>query len=1085
MFTASDLYLASGTGTVFNAWIPYVTKHDTSSFYNWEQDNLPLYDLEDRTNLLWEKLGFPIANGFSGIPGIMFAVSADAPFAGESSGIIFKSVSSVINILPEVITLPIIIEVANFGSLGELNLNNLKFKDNGGLEIINRNFSKLYANPTNTNQYTAYVANATVSSTDGWGTLRNASCISISSRISSALATDFTSVEARYEGKNILYVNRVPGINTGSPGGTGSSLFSLHWDTAVDSGDNFMQTDSSAFSIKTSIGYDSTKDLTISSYDFIPYNALLGSYDGTSVRRRTTAASFNTRWSGYVYGNWFTKVKIKNCNGPIYIRNFAVDGGTGYAGTLMHNTDNGFEIDNSRIVLENALACRCKEVGFRISNSDITIMRGIVGIRNYTLTDFQTRSPYKSAGLRAINSNINLSASPYVSGGDFQIQFTKNAIGMELFNSRWRGGQSRSEVLQTSALTYLQAFYNTDTGIKVNGSYLEVPGRIDVYDNGNIGLAATNSEIVFNELTAEYNLNYGIFADNSHLRYNQDLYKYTKLDANDPDGQVNLRNNGVNIQLEKSDLLYTEGNSLPDKYGQFYVSGSLGVSLDSNGNKTSLPNIQLFNGSNFKTIHNRIANNQNIQVTTPIYGILLSLRNNSKATLIGTKECINTLIGPNNYSDQPHVAAIAADNASIIELQGPTVIVDAGIDLLAENNSIINLSPPRDVHGNLLVSSFNLSDPDNHTKVELHSTRACIVVNKNSILNAQDLGSYNVIWPTAQASAGDYNYLNSNSTASLVSGGYLQFYPNGQDADIISTSSGRYNAADYNPGLFASPTVPAHNYLLLDPTAATSNADILAYSTGGMCVRVMNGSIANVKNVNFPCGWDNTSGILYDASGGNCDLLRIWNIGSDSELEASYFSVSGLYPSLAGYYGPSAVYSTSAGVLSGAPVWVPDTGILSVLDHYGASGSNVGTNYGPFRIYVSVDGPAKFLNYYNGSGLIYNSAYQTWSQGYNPSGSVSAAPQVSGYYKNLTTSTFLTTSSMIDPGYRSRIRLDQSAADSFSNAKNGALARSGRVPFCTIYRSSIDEGGEGFDTTAPGHGIGLLSVNIFDLSRDN
>jgi hypothetical protein len=347
----------------------------------------------------------------------------------------------------------------------------------------------------------------------------------------------------------------------------------------------------------------------------------------------------------------------------------------------------------------------------------------------------------------------------------------------------------------------------------------------------------------------------------------------------------------------------------------------------------------------------------------------------------------------------------------------------------------------------------------------------------------EDLGAVNSYWPTSQLSAIDYNYADEFGIASSVSGGYMQFYPNGQESDIITASAGRYNIETYSS--FTASPVLTNNYLLIDWANATAPAEILKISTGGMCVRALNGSKVKVKNVHFPTGWDNTSGILYDASSGNCNMLRIWNIGPDSQLEASYCIVSGVYPSLAGYYGPSAVYLSGTSPASAVPSWVPDTGVLSVLDSYGASGSTAGTNYGPFRIYVSVDGPSKFLNYYTSAGLYYNAAYQAWAQGYNPSGPLSATPAVSSYYQDLTTSVFKTTSAMVDPGFRDRIRLDQSAADMFANAKNGALAKSGRVPICTIYRSSTDTGSEGFDTSAGGYGIGLLSVNTFDLNRNN
>ena len=1083
-FTTSDLYLASGTGTLYNQWVPYVTKHDTSSFYNFEQDNLPLFDLEDRTNELWEKLGHPIQNGFSGIPGVMFAVSADAPFAGESSGIIFKSVSAVIATLPEVITYPIIIEVASFGALGELNLQNIKFKDNGGLEIINRNFSNVLALSPD-GLVAKLQSPRSLSSMDVFNTLHNASCLSISA---SVFSSTITGGDSRMTSNNVLCVTRSYGGTTNNP--PTSALLVIRFGAAAFE-DNAGTTGKYTFGAGSSVGYDSTYDLTVSSYDIIPTNALAGTVNTTTVRRNNNFDDATiTPYAGVLYGNWFSKVSIKNCNGPLYIRNFAVDGGNGTVTTLVHTTLNGYEIDNSTVVIENALATRCKQTGFRISNSDVIFNRSIIAIRNYTLTDYQTRNDYKSTGIRCLNSNITVSSSQYVSGSNAVIHASWNKYGIELFNSRWLGGHSRKTYSNTSSMTHIQTCYNNDSGFKLNSSYLEVPGRLDCHNNS-IGLESINSQIKLNEGTFEYNGSYGLKAEGSHIEYNQDLNRYAQPNANEPEGHMHMKNNGVNLLLDKSDLFYIDGNSLNSKYGQFYVYQTFGVAVDANGQKTSLPNMQVFNGSNLRIIKPYIYNRQTALATTlPIYGILAAVKNNSKATFVGTAGTsvgsvlgISVFIGPPNYSQQKHTAGIFADNASIVEFQGPTLICNNGVGVLAENESIINFNPPKDVHGNLLISSFDLSNALNHSKIEIHSTRACVVANKNSVINMHDLGSYTTIWPVSATSSTDYNLNNTFGIASAVSGGYMQFYPNGQEDSTVS--AGRADINVNHAGIIASPIMPANGNILIDTTTATANASILGISTGGMCVRVMNGSIINVKNVNFPTGWDNTSGILYDSSGGNCDLLRIWNIGADSEMEASFLSVSSLYPSLAGYYGPSAVYISGAGPASAAPSWVPDTSTLSVLDDYGTSGSTIGKNYGPFRIYVSVDGPAKFLNYYTPAGLIYNGAYQAWSQGYNPSGSLSAAPQVSGYYKDLNVSTFKTTSAMIDPGYRSRIRLDESAADTFANSKNGAYVKSGRVPFCTIYRSGIAEGGEGFDTSAAGHGLGLLSVNIFDLSRVN
>ena len=72
VFLHNDFYTASGSVKLYDCWTDKVTKHDTSSFYNWEEDNLPIYDLEERTYYLWEKVGHPT----SSIPGVVLVVSA-------------------------------------------------------------------------------------------------------------------------------------------------------------------------------------------------------------------------------------------------------------------------------------------------------------------------------------------------------------------------------------------------------------------------------------------------------------------------------------------------------------------------------------------------------------------------------------------------------------------------------------------------------------------------------------------------------------------------------------------------------------------------------------------------------------------------------------------------------------------------------------------------------------------------------------------------------------------------------------------------------------------------------------------------
>lgn len=1069
-FVETDLYLASGTASLYNSWTEYVTKFDTSSFYNWEQDNEPLYDLDERTHYLWEKLGYPIANSFSGIPGIMLSVSADANFAGESSGTIFKSVSSVINALPEVITYPIIIEVANFGSLGSLELNNLKFKDNGGIEIINRNFSKVYGKSSDGNKSTIRGANYYLSSIDLFNTLLNTKIVSLNSKVCSSVSV---SADTRWSRKNqIVYLNRAHAYSDAALAtGPGSSILSLGIN------DNTSIISPTSANMVNYVNYDVTYDLTLSA-DFQSQNLLNGTYmTGTTTNgetdgrvRNEVASVIDHPVTGYFYGNWFNSIKIQNCNGPVFIRNFAVDGASGQAGTLSHNTVNGYEIVNSKLTIENALAVRCKEAGFKFVNSDVVLNRGAVAMRNYTLNSSNSRSSYKSAGFRLINSNVTLSTSPYVSGVEEIIHATKNYYGIELINSNWSGGTARKDTV-SSGVNFIQAFHNT-VGIKADNSVIEIPGRLDTHTN-DIGLDLVNSKLQMNECTVEYNQSHGVRSNNSDISYNQSLNQFSKVNAIDTDGQYYFNRNGCHLTLNNSKIAYTEAVDIPNKYGMFYMKYCTGTDLPTGGD-TTVPSFRVINNSVAKLIRPYIKTFDTLIMDYSIYGLLATALNNSKIIFIGDGSKITYLQGPNGVTN--NTANIYAGNHSTVEFQGPTLIGNAGVGVLAEDNSVINFNPHKNDYGNILQQEFNLSSASNHTIVEIHAIRSCLVANRNSVINMEDLGSMHSFW-TGTINA-DTPY--SQDIQLYTSGGYMQFYPNGIGALASDNMRVVNGSIEQNNSVTT-------RYILLNPfNSATSISEINQISNGGMCVRAINGSIINVKNVHFPCGWDNTSGILYDASSGrNCDMLRIWNIGPNSYLNASYCSVSGMYPSLAGYYGPSAVYLSGNSIASAVPSSVPDTGRLSVLDHYGASGSASARNYGPFRLMVSVDGPAKFLNYYNNSQLIYNSAYQAYAQGYNPSGSLSAVPEVSAIYSDIgATSSFFTTSAFIDPSFRSRIRLDQSAADTFANAKNGALRRSGRIPFCTIYYSTGVSNSEGFDTLTIGSGQGLYSVNIFDLSRD-
>ena len=138
-FLENDLYLTRGPDDLVRGdWTSTVYKYDASSFYNWEQDNLPLYDLEERTELNWEQHGYPA----SSLVGMQLLVSG----SGEDTSPpykVFSTVSGALKMLPRVLRFPVIIEVATSGNLGNIDVQDFEFLDNGGLEIVNRGFAKI------------------------------------------------------------------------------------------------------------------------------------------------------------------------------------------------------------------------------------------------------------------------------------------------------------------------------------------------------------------------------------------------------------------------------------------------------------------------------------------------------------------------------------------------------------------------------------------------------------------------------------------------------------------------------------------------------------------------------------------------------------------------------------------------------------------------------------------------------------------------------------------------------------------------------------------------------------------------------
>jgi len=1169
-FLPYDLYLASGTATLINNWTDPVYKFDSSSFYNWEQDNLPIYDLEDRDDYLYEMAGYPA----SSVDGFMLTVSD----CGIDNKKVFPTISAAIGALPKKIRFPVIIEVCTSGQLGGLHLESKDFEGStAGIEIINRGFAKVLAGSSVAPSSYVFGTTTPASSITKIKSWQLSSTMLSSQSLGVSETVWVKNGAATNQEKSISWWNnftrsffQTPEWSRAAADTNRTVSISNHFGDANTAW--FSKTDTSSFDVST------YQDNSVSS-DMVITNGGTGS---VIQRAPMSTAGNKARATGFTYANALSGASIKDCTGKVYIRGFCVDGATGWevTSTGTQRTDVGFEIENSEVVVENCTATRCKNAGMEALNSNVTLNRGFIAFHNYELSSGGggylnvkvDRNP--TPGLRAINSNITLSAATVEDKSlpiDSPFSFYRNIVGVELQNSELvtpansRGGTGEAtnaagELADNTfgAQTIVgQSFYNVREGIKADNSLIETGYRLASFQN-KIGLKLNNSTCRLANVSVDFNLEGGVVANNSLFNYNKNGTGtgWTTAAFSPPTRFVG---NGQHIVLNSSQFIPTYvASGMAGLYKQFDLSGNHQV-INYGTKKNTLPAVVVDKGSYMQAVGSKSilstgllgADSTSYKADQAIKGSAFRVTNQSTLDLFGTSAYINTIVGPYDSTKQQKTAGLYSGNNSHIYVAGPTTIVQLGVDALAEDNSKIEFGPHHK-DGIIDPSGWGLQDPNCHTKVQLHATRACLVANKNSIVDMHDMGDYHARWASKYLSNVDYPTGNESTsgyqTSAYYSSGTMVFYPNPYFPYPAGT--GLKNTQSIYPTAESKVVAGTPTWTAI----ATNQTQVSGASVGGMCVRAVGDSQVNVKNVNFGAGWFNPSGPYYDVSSTQCEFLRIWNIADNSELHASYLSVDGLHPQdmSAAYHGPYAMWASAApgGAYSGAPSSTPDTSTLSVLDYFG-SGWNAGIDYpgagtygksgfqniGPFRLYVSPHPKAKFLGFpFTDTGqafipyignfptgtcssmgfhfgtqtttMKFGAPYQIIAQGYNPSSDCSATNNQGPNYNNVSAiyqdlgfsgyvttlpaknqqqnvaSSFYYTSGMLPYDSQSRIWLDESAMNTWANAKNGTLNTSGRKKICSFYESTTAYPGEAFYEANKGYGLGFGSANLFDLDRE-
>lgn len=1144
----TDVFVSGGPNDLYKCWTDKVSKFDTSSFYNWEEDNLPLFDLEERTHLLWERLGYPT----SAITGMSFIVSAGA--TETCNPLYFTSISSCLAALPEVINFPVLIEVASFGDLGSINLSNKIAGPRGAIEIVNRNFVKAFPLSEDTHLTTEISDGSTYQYANSLMPAASAIQLALDLGIAYPSIGFAASAAKMYSNDQLI-----------ASAGTADSRYAI-FTTTVYSRPYYLEDNnrlSVALASKNDVQpfqswnapgnwatdfnvYENNADAqdSISTYDASCINEYTGNEIVWATNRTYNGADALSPGVSVanVYFNKLSSISVVNCNLPLYIRNFCVDGG-GYNG----NVNNGITIKNSTVVLDSVSVSRCRKAGLHAENSDVTLIRGFNAYRNYSfdasgnrigtawndkVRSYKKQSSY-GAGIRLKNSHLTVSStydldrqvildslntnyplavasvSSLVSPPSWLYCLSKNDIGIDCENSTITGGKNEIDGVANATLRDASQFIfelNTECGIRAENATIENSGRLMFYGNY-IGVDANSSKLYFDVAHFRFNQKEALKLKNSYLQYNKDLYAPYSYAAPTYSQQTNryihqlsFLQNGTHILAENSILEPVNTLSMPTIYDMVMASASFGVT-DFSNEKFIKPAIIVDNNSKVELVKPLILDIL-LESNKASYGAAIAVTNNSELYLRGTSDKPTRIYGPANWGQQKNAAGLYAGNSSNIKISGPTVIARFGVDILADGSSKIDIIPHRDSNNNLLVDEYLLSSAANHTMVELHSSRACVVVDHDSVFNAEDLGDYRYSWAEGAYGSGilasSLDYLTTNSelaTSAYTYKGSLQFYPNPNDVNALSlTTHPTLNAYDGTTTFIQDTRM----YRFLTQIEGGEPTSLSAVTLGGMCLRALNGSKVNITNVNFPCGFWNPSALVYDASspvGADlfCNRLFIWNIADNSLLNANYLSVSGLHPVDAGYVGPSGVYGNT---VSSAPSSTPDTGILSILDYYGRR--TVGTyqnasatNFGPFRLYWSIDPAAHWLvtqtNFQ--SGLI----PQVFAQGYNFSGNCLASGSASSEYFSLLrnnngviqASGFYYPSSMVVSPNTIKAVLDESAANTFANAKHNSVGKSGLAKVVSMYYPYTEVYIGDSASSGKTWGEGLRSVNVFDLEKTN
>ena len=559
-------FSSTGGNNVLNRTYDESFLFDASTFYNWEQDNVPLAKLISRTNLLHQYAGYP---GEEFKPTTMTLSST----ADEANGI-YDNMDDIIARIPNRLSFPLLIELCDYGDLGKLVINDVTTVGQGQLEIRNQNYGfgasavtkTVSAVPTLGGAYSTAKLGDQITNPSGTTLAFSALCKIHTPNDTSALQGSIKAAssvrlgevfynETALEQKDPVTKNYFTTVFAQKSPDTNNETDRLYFSKGVT-----MATNEVGINPYTR-GQDNTivSGTVATRTDFAPRTES-GYGENLEIRRvqldddnEAVATYGKNRLSVALYGNYFRGVTVKNCNGDIKFTNICVDGASGTdrdASFLMsHNTEHGFDINSSDVILQNTAVCRTRNTGYRFRNSEIGILGNMIAYRVYPkdTNGIRARNIF-GIGLQAKNSVISFSNNPLpvpgvsTSFNRYQLSFSKNDIGIQLHNSQLEGGTYQGGTIIPNAgggdyeTSIIQSFQNYLYGIECVGSEINYLGRLDVFNNRE-GIKLLNSVMRSPQFTSDDNEGIGINLESSDLVYGyrgDELYGFYAASPGNP-----------------------------------------------------------------------------------------------------------------------------------------------------------------------------------------------------------------------------------------------------------------------------------------------------------------------------------------------------------------------------------------------------------------------------------------------------------------------------------------------------------------------------------------------------------------------